>query len=204
MIRNVVLDMGNVILDFNPERYLHTWVERDADKALLRRELFGSIEWTMTDHGTLDNDGLCRAVCSRVPEHLHKTVRTIIDNWCHDMPALPGIAKVIETLLNDGRRLYILSNVGQDYPVMRKNIPHIDRFSGEFTSSNWKLLKPEPAIFTTFCEHFGLLPDECLFVDDRKDNAYGAIRAGMHGLVYYGDPQSILDALHNLQRHSLK
>ena len=87
---------------------------------------------------------------------------------------------------------------------MRKNIPHIDRFSGEFTSSNWKLLKPEPAIFTTFCEHFGLLPDECLFVDDRKDNAYGAIRAGMHGLVYYGDPQSILDALHNLQRHSLK
>lgn len=195
MIRNVVLDMGNVILDFAPERYLNTWVDAEADKVLLRRELFGSIEWTMTDHGTLNNAGLCRAVCTRVPERLHDAVETIIAHWCEDMPPLPGIDKVIGQLLEEGYHLYILSNVGQDYPVMRRNIPHIERFSGEFTSSQAKLLKPEPTIFTAFCDQFGLVPEECLFVDDQKANAYGAIRAGMHGLAYFGDPKTILQKI---------
>ena len=202
MIRNIVLDMGNVILDFAPERYLDAWVKLEEDKALLRRELFGSIEWVMTDHGTLDNDGLCRAVCTRVPECLHDTVRNIIAHWPEDMPALPGIAEVIGALLNSGYHLYVLSNVGQDYPVMRKNIPHIERFSGEFISSEAKLLKPEPAIFTAFCEKFGLVPSECLFVDDLKNNAYGAMRAGMHGLVYHGDPQSILAEVEKLNKEA--
>ena len=195
MIRNVVLDMGNVMLDYSPERYLRTWVEREEDRALLRRELFDSVEWAMTDHGTLDNAGLCRAVCSRVPERLHAAVGTIITHWCEDMPALPGIAEVIAQLLDEGYHLYVLSNVGQDYPTMRKNIPHLDRFSGEFTSSQVRLLKPEPAIFTAFCERFGLLPEECLFVDDQKNNAYGAMRIGMHGLAYHGDPQTIPDKI---------
>lgn len=195
MIKNVVLDMGNVMLDYNPERYLCTWVEAEEDRDLLRRELFGSIEWVMTDHGTLDDEGLCRAVCARVPERLHESVRNIIAHWCEDMPVLPGIPEVIETLLDKGYRLYVLSNVGQGYPTMRKNIPHIDKFSGEFTSSQWRLIKPEPAIFSAFCAHFGLVPAECIFIDDQKNNVYGAIRVGMQGLVYHGDPESILRAV---------
>ena len=204
MIRNIVLDMGNVMLDFAPERYLNPWTEREEDKALLRRELFGSIEWVMTDHGTLDNDGLYRAVCTCVPERLHDTVKTIIAHWPYDMPALPGIAEVIETLLDKGYHLYVLSNVGQDYPIMRKNIPHIDRFSGEFISSEAKLLKPEPAIYEAFCRRFDLEPSECLFVDDQKNNAYGAMRAGLHGLAYDGDPQSILEKIAQLNRSRSK
>lgn len=37
MIRNVVLDMGNVMLDYNPERYLETYIEREEDRPLSRR-----------------------------------------------------------------------------------------------------------------------------------------------------------------------
>ena len=43
MIRNVVFDMGNVLLDFAPERYLRNFVAEESDRALLRRELFGSV-----------------------------------------------------------------------------------------------------------------------------------------------------------------
>lgn len=198
MIRNVVLDMGNVILDFNPERYLAAFVERDEDRALLRKELFGSIEWVMTDHGVLDNAGLCRAVCARIPERLHESVRSILAHWFEDMPALPGVGDVIGRLLDKGYRLYVLSNVGENFDIMKKNIPHIERFSGTFISSEWKLIKPEPAIFSAFCAHFRLVPAECLFVDDQKVNVYGAVRIGMKGLPYYGDPADIEKKLEEL------
>ena len=84
MIRNVVFDMGNVLLDFNPERYLQNFVEREEDRALLRDELFDSVEWVMTDHGRLDDEGLGDTVCGRVPERLHGTVRRIgtCDSGC--------------------------------------------------------------------------------------------------------------------------
>ena len=58
MIRNVVLDMGNVMLDYNPERYLETYIEREEDRPLVKAELFGAVEWTMCDYGTGDDEGL--------------------------------------------------------------------------------------------------------------------------------------------------
>ena len=199
MIRNVVFDMGNVILDFSAKRYLDTWVEAEADKALLMRELFDSIEWVMTDHGTLDNKGLCSAVCARVPQRLHAAVGNIIAHWWEDMPVLPGMEELIRGLLEEGYRLYVLSNVGEYHSLLQPKIPHIERFSGVFFSSQWKMLKPEVEIYRTFCAHFGLVPDECLFIDDRKDNAYGAQRIGMHGLAYHGQPEEIKEALNALR-----
>ena len=67
--------------------------------------------------------------------------------------------------------------------------------SGEqFTSS-----KPDPEIFRTFCLHFGLNPAQCFFIDDQPANVFGALRAGMRGMVYHGDPSAILPALRAAQ-----
>lgn len=200
MIRNVVFDMGNVLLDFNPARYLAQYVEREEDREPVRRALFGSVEWVMTDHGTMDDAGLIRAACGRLPERLHGTVENIVGHWYQDMPAYPGIGGVIRSLKDEGYRLYVLSNVCGHYDVMRRNIPHIERFDGEFISSDWRLLKPEPAIFTAFCQHFSLVPAQCFFLDDQPANVYGAQRIGMKGMVYRGDPESIRTALLRAQQ----
>ena len=100
---------------------------------------------------------------------------------------------------DEGYRLYLLSNVCGHYDVMRRNIPHIERFDGEFISSDWHLLKPDPEIFRTFCLHFGLNPAQCFFIDDQPANVFGALRAGMRGMVYHGDPSAILPALRAAQ-----
>ena len=70
MVRNVVFDMGKVLLDFNVERYLLR-VEREEDRPLVRQALFASVEWVMTDYGTMDDEGLLAAACRRLPQHLH-------------------------------------------------------------------------------------------------------------------------------------
>ena len=49
MIKNIVLDMGNVLLDFRPEFVLDAFCSSDEEKAVIRKELFGGPEWKMGD-----------------------------------------------------------------------------------------------------------------------------------------------------------
>ena len=157
MIHNVVFDMGKVLLDFNVERYL-LHVEQEEDRPLVRHVLFESAEWTMTDYGTMDDERLIAAACRRLPQHLHPAAAEIVHTWYRDMPAYPGIGEVIRGLKDEGYRLYLLSNVSGHYEVMRRNIPHIERFDGEFISSDWHLLKPDPEIFRVFACTSGSTP----------------------------------------------
>ncbi len=100
----------------------------------------------------------------------------------------PGMEELIRRLKQAGYGIYLLSNTGQRYYEFRKNIPALRWFDGEFISADWKLLKPEPEIYRAFCQYFHLVPAQCLFVDDLAQNVYGAQRAGMKGVVFYGDP----------------
>ena len=56
MIRNVVLDMGNVLLDFNPEVIINKACSSDEEKEIIRRELFNGPEWLMGDKGEIRTD----------------------------------------------------------------------------------------------------------------------------------------------------
>ena len=60
---------------------------------------------------------------------------------------------------------------------MRRNIPHIERFDGEFISSDWHLLKPDPEIFLTAAKALGTAPAETLVLED----SYNGVRAGAAG-----------------------
>ena len=46
-----------------------------------------------------------------------------------------------------------------------------------------------------FTDHFA----QCFFIDDQPANVFGALRAGMRGMVYHGDPSAILPALRAAQ-----
>lgn len=48
-------------------------------------------------------------------------------------------------------------------------------------------MKPDPAIFSLFCERYGHAPEECVFIDDNADNCEGARIAGMHAYHFAGD-----------------
>ena len=45
MIKNVVLDMGNVLLDFNPEFVMNMFCSSPAEKEIIDKELFNGPEW---------------------------------------------------------------------------------------------------------------------------------------------------------------
>ena len=188
MIKNIVFDMGGVLINFDAEQYTAQFVLNAEDRALIRRELFRSVEWIQMDRGVITDAEAVSAVCARLPERLHQAVRDILDNWHQDIPPLDGVYDLVKELKGKGYRIYLLSNTCTRFHEFRKNIPALEFFDGEFVSCDFHFVKPEPGIYLRFLEYFHLRPEECVFIDDDPRNIEGAVRCGMGGVIYHGDP----------------
>ena len=63
MIKNIVFDMGGVLISFDAQRYTARFVPDPADYELIRRELFRSVEWIRMDRGSITDEQAVSSVC---------------------------------------------------------------------------------------------------------------------------------------------
>ena len=61
-----------------------------------------------------------------------------------------------------------------------------EMFDGVVISGEVGLHKPEPEIFHLGAKQIGLTPEECVFVDDLKENCDGAAAVGMTPILHRG------------------
>ena len=188
MIRNLLFDMGEVLLRFEPETFLARLDLAPEDRALLGREVFRSVEWVELDRGTLDDEAAIASMCLRVPERLHGAVRELVSHWDEPRLPVPGAYELVETLSQKGYGLYLLTNAALRHRRYWPKQPVAEFFGGRvMLSADWKLLKPDPEFFETALRLFSLDRHECLFIDDSPMNVAAAVRQGIEGLVFHGD-----------------
>ena len=112
-------------------------------------------------------------------------VRTVIDEWESILRTNKRTVKTMCKLKLAGYRLYYLSNIPSD--VFHNNLEQRDffpLFDGGIASCDVHLCKPEPAIYTTLMETYGLAYDESIFIDDSRQNAQAAYNLGITGILY--------------------
>ena len=190
MIQNVVFDMGQVLIRWQPAVLTAQLGLPEEDGALLTRELFQNVEWVMLDRGVITPEEVTRRVCARLPERLHGAVARLTGSWweiCLD--PIPGMAELVGQLKAAGCGIYLLSNASVALRTYFPRIPGSEYFDGLMVSAEEKLVKPQPEIFRRLYERFDLKPEECVFIDDSPANVESAILTGMDGIVFYGDAQ---------------
>lgn len=198
MIKNIVFDMGNVIIRFDPELFMVRLGLAEEDRKLLKRELFVSLEWSRMDRGSLTDEEAAEIVCRRVPERLHDAVRRLVGMW--DRPILPveGMYELVEELKDMGYGIYLLSNASFRQHDYWPRVPASKFFDGTLISADVKLVKPQPEIYRLLCDKFSLVPEECVFIDDSTSNAEGAYFCGINALVFHGDAHEMRLKLNEL------
>lgn len=191
MVKHVVFDMGGVLINNPFDAYLNARVSDADDRVLLMRELFRSVEWIRMDRGVMDEAAVAESVGKRVPERLHETVRTLIDNWYQTASPIAGVEAIVRRLKAAGYGLYILSNASTKFHGFDEKLPAIECFDGRFVSCDVHFVKPEPAIYQTFLKQYGLRAEECVFIDDVNANVEGAVNVGLNGIVFFGDAKRL-------------
>lgn len=185
-VRNVVFDMGEVLVHFDGAYFASFYVDCTEDARLIDQALFSSPEWALLDAGAISEATLERLAADRLPQRLVEPMRASFATWHEHQPVLEEANQLVLRLHEAGFGCYLLSNAGVRFWRQKDRIPCLAVMDGWVVSSWEHLMKPDPAIYRTLCERFGLAVKECVFVDDRPENVRGAEVAGMMGHLYTG------------------
>lgn len=188
MIKNIIFDMGQVLIRWSPQLVTARLGLPDDDNALLISEVFGGVEWTAMDRGRMTAEEGLALICRRLPPRLHEAARSLVFEWWKtEFVPMAGMAELIAELKGMGYNIYLLSNAASTLNVYFNRIPGSEHFSGRIVSADVKLLKPEHEIYELLYSRFSLQPEECIFIDDSPANIDGAQCTGMDGIVFRGD-----------------
>jgi len=106
--------------------------------------------------------------------------------WFKVESVVPEIIEMARTAKLRGIKLFILSNNFEERAVYyRANFPFIyELFEAVYYSWQTGFVKPDPQAFTNLLFVNGLTPEECLFIDDKKECVDVARDLGMKAEVY--------------------
>ena len=202
MIRNIVFDMGKVLLEYEPYQPCRRHAGDDQTAQVLKAAIFDHPDWpAKIDGGLLYEDEYLLDVQDRLEtQELKDLAKAVLSDWWLDcLFPKRGMQQLLESLLEKGYRLYVLSNCGYTFRQFQYKIPCVDHFSGIMVSAEELLLKPDVKIFERLCEKFDLNMAECVFVDDLQKNVDGAVAAGMQGYCFAdGDVEKLTAYLNEL------
>lgn len=183
MIKNVVFDMGGVLIDYNASKTIATYFPEKYHDVLMQ-EVFASELWHKLDSGLLRHDEAVSIVLPKIPEETRPLIKEMLSDFYEYMPPFPDMYDFIKRIKEAGYNVYLLSNATPRFFDNYLNIPAMSLMDGFFISCVYKMLKPQKEIYEAFCNKFSLKPEECFFIDDLAQNIEGAVNYGMKGFVF--------------------
>lgn len=189
MIRNIIFDLGNVLISFVPSEYLLKKNYPRNIRNTILSDIFQSPEWKMLDNGNITVPEAIESIAAR--SSLNREEIALVFNFRRDiMFPLDDNARLLPALRKQGYRLYYLSNFPLDvFEEIKNDYFFFTHFDGGIISSEVKLSKPDIRIYEYLTRHYSLNPEESLFIDDIEENVRAAEAAGMMGMVTNGSPR---------------
>ena len=186
MIKNIVFDLGRVIYTFWPIEYMLELGYTQEDAA----SLFGCEAitdlWNEYDRGTYTRESLIDEIIKLLPDRA-EDIRKILGNDFVDrcIKIMPENLELFYDVKRRGFKVYILSNIFDDgIQHLIKRDAFLSEADGIIASAHYKLLKPEHEIYQVLFDTYNLVPEECVFIDDKECNITAARELGMHGIVF--------------------
>ena len=175
---NVIFDLGNVLLNWNPQAIIASLDVNEDFAALIEQELFAHQDWLDLDKGCTDE----QQVIERITKTTSLTKELVEQALLAAKTSLHTIDKSLELfheIYNSGHPVYCLSNMSVETYTAIKHKAFFDSFSGIVISGYEKCMKPDARIFEIILERYQLDPSKTLFIDDSLDNVQAARQLGI-------------------------
>ena len=189
----VVFDIGNVLIEWQPERFFDSVIGADR-----RRAMFADIDL----HGM--NDRVDRgenfhqviAETAKTYPDWHDEVMIWHDRWIEmAAPVIDRSVRLLQALRARGVPVFALTNFGiQTFEIAEPVYPFLRDFDRRYISGHMGVIKPDAEIYRMVEEDCGIAPAALLFADDRIDNIRAAAARGWQTHLFDG-PQGWAERL---------
>ena len=191
MIKNIIFDIGNVLVDYCWKEHIARFgftgetLERIGD-ALMR-----SPQWNEIDRGVWSNEELLKAFIQNAPE-LEKEIQLVFSDLSTLVRERPYSVEWIRSLKKEGYRTYCLSNYSYRVETEAAHaLSFLKELDGGILSYKVHQIKPDPKIYQMLMERYGLKAEESVFLDDSPANIETARALGMQGILVTSQEQAV-------------
>lgn len=184
MIRNIIFDVGKVLVSFEPDVYMDSLGFNKEEKAAVNRAMFQSTLWVQADEGLMEPEAFLEGYVANAPEY-EAQIRRAYRTLGGTVELFPYTMGWLQNLKDRGYRLYILSNYGKYlFEQTRTKMKFLSLVDGVLFSNTCQLIKPNPEIYLYLLRKYGLEAAECVFLDDRVENVETAVQCGIYGIQF--------------------
>ena len=180
-LMDIILDMGNVLLEWNKDKILRGVVKTEKDYMILDKAIFQSGLWERLDLGTLTREELVLKVVSMIGSIYQEKVQEVVWNWPSYIEIYTEVFPLLARLKEKGHRIFVLSNTSPVfYELLEEPLSPLNEILDGFVlSCDIKAIKPDPKMFEEILHKYQLDPVTCIFLDDVKDNTKMAESLGI-------------------------
>lgn len=193
MINNIIFDLGRVLINWEPEKYMKKVFDEKTTSFLLEK-IFNTNDWNLMDKGVIDEQTLWENKLNQYPEY-KKEIEHMKNKVLDLLTPIEENAKLLYILKEKGYNLYILSNFSKiAFQKVYEKYDFFKLFDGMIISSHVKSIKPEDEIYKILIEKYKINPAESLYIDDKIEN----IKAGeIFGFktIHLEKPEDLKDKL---------
>ena len=187
MIKNVVFDVGNVMVHFRYREYMaDLGFDKDTVDFFEKNIILGGY-WKLMDNGLVDDGKAEEYFIEQYPQY-EKEMRLF---WAHIediMEEFDYSEGLVKELKAKGLGVYALSNYPDKLSDLHwKHFEFLKLVDGYLISAKEKLAKPDERFYRLLESRFGLDLTECMFVDDHEVNVEAAAALGMKAVHFTGE-----------------
>ncbi|MCX7302301.1 MAG: HAD family phosphatase [Rhodobacterales bacterium] len=189
----VIFDIGNVLIEWNPERLYDSVIGPDR-----RRAMFAEVDLhAMNDRVDRGHNWLAevQATAGKHPAWADE-IMLWHDRWIEmASPVIPHSIRLMNALQANGVPVFALTNFGvESFDYAIPHYPFLGQFDRAYVSGRMRVSKPEPEIYAQVEADCGLPPGDLIFADDRPENIAAAAARGWRTHLFT-TPQGWADRL---------
>lgn len=166
MIKNIIFDLGNVIINYNQKKIINNFTEKEEEIKYIYDEIFHAPEWTLMDLGDITNDEAIEIINKRNEFKYEKLTQEFLHEWYKKQPINRDIVEIAKILKNNGYNLFVLSNMANQTYEYFKNDEFFSLCTGIVISAHEHVKKPDEKVYRLLLNRYNLNAEECLFIDD--------------------------------------
>lgn len=183
MIKNIIFDLGNVLIKTDYEKILEDFSKNEEEKEFIINNILDSPELNkcgLINTGYITIEDTIKLINDRTNYKYEKLVENFLLNYIKYKTWNGDILDIIKKLKNNDYKVYLLSNISEYvFKEFKNELEHL--LDGIVVSYEIHMIKPYNGIYEYIINKYNLKPEESLFIDDTEKNIETANKLGIKG-----------------------